>query len=465
MNEKEVMNLLNSIDDDLVDKKIDELMSKKGEVINMGRIKSRAVDKLNEQGSRKRKIGKKPVIAAAVAATLLISAVAVNAAEISKAIKSFFNKSAVYSTVVDGDAFYLPEEVKLNDDLTLVNFSVSKDRAMMMVRSSEQLDDKGFEGLNIAVVPKNDAKTTYAVSGYMPVDNGECHFLLMNDTKNDMSVTPFKDFTLTIAGGSYDISLAKAESVNVDDLVVGKSGAEADDSDTQNTELIANVAGKAEAKDGKTNIQLVAGFDDPDLKLRALGKSVLTEFKHGFENRENDSIGYSSSSAVNPILAYDADNNPYTLEIPEDSVGNPATLFETDAAHGTGLTVKLPSISVGYNRIIENLTLEIPREGEIAVNKELDFIIQKAKVTSVKRISENTAVVEFELNTGNDKTVSIIDMGTYSSNVKQGDTVINGNKATMTITFDKDIEEARFSFSWPTYSIQGNWAIELDGAK
>lgn len=463
MNENDLMNLLNSIDDDLVDKKIDDLLNQKGEVIDMGRIKEKSLNKLQEQGTRRNRKSKKPVAAAVIAATLIIST-AVYASEISTAIKSFFNKSMVYSTVVDGDAFYLPEEIKLNDDITLLTVSVSKDHVMMNLKFESKLEDEEFEGLNIGIIPKNNEKNRYTVGGYMPIDNGICMFSFINLAEKNYDIAPFKDFSLEIAGTSYDISLAKAEGVNMDNLTVGKPNAADDGSDESSNDdapLIANVAGSIQEKDGKASIQLIAGFDDPELKLRTLGEFEFDEFISSFENYSDGSTGRGGGSATKPILAYDQNNTAYTLTMPEGALARPNTVFETDAKPDANLTVKLPAIVVSYEKQVESLNLTIPKEGKVALNKELDFIIQKAVVKSIERTSDTTAVIEFELNTGADKTVAITDLGVSSIGVSKAETVIKGNTATMTMTFDKNIDSADFTFQWPSYQIFGNWSIEL----
>ncbi len=471
MNEKEIMDLINSIDNDLVDEKIDDLLNERGESVSMDRIKEKAMNKITEKQVKKSKINKKTVIAAAIAATLTFSSV--YAGEISQAIQSFFNKSMIYSTVVDGDAYYLPQEVKLNDKFTLLNVSVSNGCLDISVKPYEKLADKETESLNVSVTPMDDKGIRYKVGGYgYNAEDGVMQFSFMNETENNYSINPFKDFIFSIDGSSYDISLVKAESIKTaGNLSVGKSeinteakvdtGKEISINKNKTTDLIANVAGMKEAKDGKTNIQLVAGFNDKDLKLRALGEPDLGEFLHEFKNYENGIIGSSSGSTTKPITAYDKDNNAYTLHEPKNAVGRPITIFEINADQDTDLTVKLPAVCAGYEKSVAEISLNIPKEGEASVNKELDFIIQKANVKSIKRISEDTAVVEFELNTGSDESVYIMDMGAYSEDVIKAVTTIKGNTATMTMTFDKDTENIDFKFSWPNYVIKGNWLIEL----
>lgn len=457
MNEKEVMNLLNSIDDDLVDKKIDDLLSEKGESINMNKIKEQAMKKIDSKQNKKFTFNKKIVAAAAVMLTLTVTTV--YAKDISQAIKSFFNKSVVYTTVVDGDAYYLPEKIKLNEKFTLSHVSVSKGKLDMAIISSEKLGDKKTEELNLLVTPMNDKNIRYSVGGYGGVDpDGIMTFSFMNETEGNYNIAPFKDFILTINGQNYDVSLAKAESLKTDeDLVLG-------DHDQANP-LIANVAGSTSVNKGLTNIQLVAGFDNPDLKLVDLKSPQSIESSQTFENKKDGILTVGGAFETKPIIACDKNNTEYTLKEPKDAVGRPITVFETKAKQGTELTVKLPAILAGFEKEVAKIDLSIPKKGKISINKEIDFIIQKANLKSIERVSKDTALIELELNTGDDKTVSIVDIGAYSKDVLKGEISIKGNTAIIKVNLEKDIDNANFTFSWPKYVVRGNWSIDLVAAK
>ncbi len=457
MNEKELMSLLNSIDDDLIDKKIDELLNEKGDSVNMENIKEKALKKLNQNGSvKKSRRIRKSLVAAALVATLAVPTV--YADEISNAIKSFFNKTTVYNKVVDGDAFYLPNEVKLNEDLTLLNASVSEENMHIIIKSDIWKDDSCPK---IFIEPKSDESIRLEAGGYGIFNDNEWNFFFYKEGESDFNVQPFKDFKLLINDEPFDISLEKAESVKVENLTVGEAAISYVDTSVS-VDSIATVAGILTTDNGKTNIQIIPAFEDKDLRLSAIGTPLATEFISTFENFEDGSaVGSRTSSITNEILAYDKNNNSYVLQRPEKSTST-NTFFSVDEKAELPLTVKIPAISAHYEKQVTNYNIPIPKEGEIAIDKELDFIIQKAILKSVKRTSEDTAIVEFELNTGDNKSVSIIDISAISPDVKKGEIVITGNKAVMTLTFENNIEEANFTSSWAYYLIEGDWSIELN---
>ncbi len=471
MNEKEIMNLLNSIDDDLIDQKIDEFMKEKGECVNMENINDKAMNKLNTN-KHKSRIKKRYIAAAAVAASLTVTTV--YGSEISEVLKGFFNKSVVYSTVVDGDAYLLQSELKLDDNYTLKDVSVSSGKLEMTLLSKEKLEDSKVSLLNISAFAKN-SDTKYSVGGYsLNKSNDEILLLFMNETEQNYNIKPFKEFTFNVGGKSFDVALDKAENVAVDStLFVGKSEAETkvkpvNETATEETTQaiyppIATVAATASDNNGNTNVQIVTDFVNDELVLSKLGEPAFTKFEKRFENKDNGIIGSGTSSTVKPILAYDENSQQYTLEESKDSKRIPITMFETTAAAGKPLTVKLPALTTRYEKIVaDGITIEIPSEGKAELNKEVDLIQQKAVLKSIERISSDKAVVTVELNTGYNKGVKIIDMGEYSKEITKCETTIEDDTASMTLTFDENLEKADFHFSWPNFVVYGNWSIEID---
>lgn len=458
MNDKELTELMNNVDNELIDQKIDDLLEKNGNSADCSSIKEKAMKKLDHKQMKKMKLQKRYVLAASIAATLMVSTV--YAKEISAVIQSFFHKSVVNETVVDGDAYYLPQEMKLNDKFTLLDVMVSKDHLDMSVKLNEALGEKETDSLDVSIVPADNDKVRYTVGGYGYGSEGELEFSFMNAVENNYNIAPFQEFVLTIGDASYNVSLAKAEALNTDErLNIGTSP------EAEQVPLIANVAGSSAKRMEETDIQLVASFEDKDLKLKALGEPEFSEFSHKIENDGEMVLSAGTGGVTKPILAYDKSNTAYPLTEPKDAVGRPITRFETTASADTDLTVKLPAICVGYEKDVTQLSLQIPKEGEVTINKELDFLIQTVNVKSIKRTSDTTAVVEFALNTGKDKNVFITDLGAYSKDVIQAETKINGNTATMTMTFEKGTDNVDFDFSWPNYVIQGNWEISLGAAE
>lgn len=457
MNEKDVMSVFNSMDEDLLNEKIDELLAEKGESMDMDSIKEKAMRKLNERENKKKRIGKRALLGAALVATLAFTTV--YADEITEALKSFFNKSTVYSTVVNGSAYYLSEEVRLNEEMTLTQVSVSKDRLDMVIRTNGQLDPNTFDDLDITAVPRHNSEVMYAVGGLGGVGDDQYSFSFYNATEENYHIEPFDAFDLTLGEESYPIVLTEAEAVKVDEsLSVGVSEIDA----VEEAPLIAHAAGTIVEKDGKKQIQLIPAFEDSDLRMSALGEPEASEFKFSFENTEDGGVlGFGTGAVTKPIMTYDYTDTAYALTVPEDTTGGYVTIFDIDSKAETPLTVKLPAILAHYEKEVASLTLPVPKEGEIILNQELNLIIQQAIVKSVKRVSENTAVVELELNTGSDGSVTITDIGAYSADVAKADVLVKGNTAVMTMTFDPALEEAAFRFSYPHYVIRGNWSIML----
>ncbi len=450
MKDKDVFNLLNSIGEDLIDEKIDEIMNKKGESINVNAIKDKTMDKINEKQVKGKNFKKKTVVAVAIAATLTLSTV--YASEISDFIKSLSNKSVVYSTVVDGTAYYLPEEIKLNDDFTLLYVNLSDGLLEMTLMPNRDLTFKEVENLNISVVPKDNQGTSYSVGGYGYGNDGAIELRFMNAGESNYNIKPFKDFDLIIDGKSYDISLEIADKLNTSNGLV--------ESEVQ-TDGIMNIAGRKTNNDGKTNIQLIAGFKDPELRLISFGEPTSSEYVDMFENNEDGTVSTSTAHDTKPIVAYDEENNSYELNEPKDAVGRPITMFETTADYDKNLSVELTKAIVGYEKEIDSLSIAIPDNGKVEVDTELDFIIQKLNIKSIERASDDTAIIEFELNTGEDDSVSIIDIGAYSDDVVSAITTINDNKGVMTIKFDENVSNVDFEFSYPSFLISGNWLVDF----
>lgn len=456
MNERDVMSILNSMDEDLLDAKIDELLAEKGEGVDMEGIKEKAMHKLNERESKKKRVGKRLMLGVAVAASLAFTTV--YADEISSVLKSFFNKSAVYSTVVDGSAYYLAEEVELNDRLTLTHVSVSKDRLDMTIRANGKLEDGELDHLDISVVPRQNTEMVYKVGGLGSWGDNQYSFSFYNEKEKNYHIEPFDAFELTLGGEGYSIMLTEAEAVKVDEMSIGVSEAK----EPEEVPSVAHMAGSIIEEDGKRRIRLIAGFEDADLKLSALGVSRSAEYKHSFENDGEGVVSVGSGPLTNAIMAYDSAGKGYTLSVPEDASSYPITVFDIGTEAETPLTVKLPAIGAHYEKEVASMTLAIPSEGETTSSQTLDFIIQQGVVKSVKRVSEDTAVVELDLNTGGDKSVCITDIGAYSRDVVKAETVVKGNTAVITMTIDPNLEEAAFRFSYPYFEIRGDWSIMLE---
>ncbi|MCT4563385.1 MAG: hypothetical protein N4A68_03520 [Maledivibacter sp.] len=450
MNEDKLIELLNNMDDDLIEEEIDKLMN--GVEIDMDSIKKKAHQKLNNNNKKGRGKKKLPYVAAACLCLLTITTV--YADDISEAIKSFFNKTPVYSTIVDGDAYYLKESHTLNNDIKIESVMVSEGKLEMELTSDLSLSELG----DINIIPKNNPDIIYFPGGYSGGDGEEKneYFLsFMNKTENNYNIKPFKDFQFTIAGNSYDVSLEEAKSLDSKDEI------HISNNPVNNVEGV-NIGAKVIKENEKLNIQLVSSFKDKNLKLVNFGKPTEETVAATFEDLgENGVVTTSTGNQIDSVYVFDEIDNKYILEIPQDSKGYPVSIFETDAPKDKGLTLKLPSIIASYDGEIDSLSFSIPDEGEATLNKEIDFKIQKAIVKNIKRVSPTSAEIEFELNTNGDENINIRSFNFYSTNIKKISTEFSGNKAIMNLELDEKLDTANIEISYPDFVMNGDWVIDL----
>lgn len=72
-----------------------------------------------------------------------------------------------------------------------------------------------------------------------------------------------------------------------------------------------------------------------------------------------------------------------------------------------------------FEKTINSSSLQIPKQGQIDLNKEIDLTIQKTVLKKITRLSPASAQVEFELNTGEDKNIKIRSFEFYSPDMKK----------------------------------------------
>ncbi|MCY6484831.1 hypothetical protein OW763_10810 [Clostridium aestuarii] len=448
MNEDRLNELLNNCDDDLIEKEIDKLLE--GVEINMDSIKKKAYQKLNNSNKKVRRKKRLPYIAAAVCICSL-SLTSAYAEDISQAIKSFMNKTPVYSTMVDGDAYCLNEKYELNKDITINSVMSSKGKLEMKLTTNLSKD----ELKDINIISKNNSDTVYSPGGYSEGEN-EYFFSFMNETKNNYDIKAFKDFKLVIAGKSYDVSLEKAKSLDLNKKIYT---AEAKVNNIKGVNV--GVTKTVDKNNNKFYLQLITSFEDKDLKLNTLGKPIARKVECMLENGKNGISSSSTSSKPEDIYVFDEMNNKYKLSIPENSKGRPVTTFETKAPKNKNLVVKLPALVACYEKTIDTFSLDIPSKGEKILNKKIDFNIQKAVLKKITRVSSTSAKVEFELNTDGDKNIDIRSFDFYSRDVKKINAEFNGDKAVINLEFDKNIDNANIEISYPEFTINGDWVINM----
>lgn len=450
MNEDKLIELLSNFDDDLVEKEVDKLLE--GVEIDMDLINKKAHQKLNSNNKKGKHKKRYPYIAVACACLLCITTA--YADDISEAIKVFFNKTTIYSTIVDGDAYYLKEGYNLNDDIKIESVMVSEGNLKMELTTHLSLTELG----ELNIIPENNSSTVYYPGGYSQEED-EYFFLFMNKTKDDYNIKPFKDFEFVIAGNSYDVSLEKAKSLDVNNQIYTSDT-------TANNINGVNIGAKIIDENEKLNIQVITGFEDKDLKLARLGKPTEIKASYTTENLdEGGIISRSSNNEVDDFYVFDEMNNQYKLEIPQDSKGRPVTIFETDAPKDKRLILKLPAIIALYKKTIDSFSINIPDEGEVTLNKEIDFTIQKAVIKNIKRISPTSAEIEVELNTDGDENIDIRSFNLYSPDIKKMFAEFNGNKGIINLEFDEKLDTTNFEISYPQFVMNGDWVINMNESK
>ncbi len=443
MNEDKLMELLNRIDDDLIEQEIDKLLE--GVEIDMESIKKKGYKKLENNKVKRKRI---PYIIAACICVL--SMTIVYAEDISQAIKAFMNKTSVYSTIVDGEAYYLKEGYDLNKDIRIENVMVSEGNLEIEITTGFSKDELG----EINIIPKNNPNIIYYPGGYSEEEN-KYNFTFMNKAEENYNIKPFKDFNIIIGGNSYNVSLEKAKSLDLDKKIYTSNV-------IKNNLQGVDIGAKLIDNNGKLNIQLIAGFEDKDLKLVKFGKPFKQKVFYEVEDKGKDGIFSSgTSNRTEDLYVLDEMKNQYKLEIPKNAKGRPVTTFETNAPKDKSLTLKLPAIIASYEKTIDSFSLDIPNEGEVALNKEIDFNIQKAIIKKIKRMSETSAQVELELNTHGDENIKIRSFDIYSPDIKKISTEFNGNKGIMNLEFDKNMNKTNVKISYPDFIMNGNWVIDM----
>ncbi|AGL00394.1 hypothetical protein [Desulfoscipio gibsoniae] len=446
MNEDKMLTILNNLDDDLIEKEIDNLMD--GVECNMESINKKAHKKLDKY-NRKIKFRKQlPYVAAICACFICINTV--YADDISEAVKRFFNKTPVYSTMVDGSAYYLKDSLVLDDNMVIDSFMVSEGRMDMKFTSK-----LGISILkDTRIIPKDNPNTQYVMGGYSE-DNGKYTFSFMNGKEDNYNIKPFKSFDLIVGNKTYSISLDQAKSLDETQKLFASEA-------TSNQIGLVDVGANSLEKDGKQAIQLIASFKNKDMKLSKFGRPVDSTVKTTFENLGEDGIVSTGTGLrTEDIYVTDESGTKYKLEVPADSNAFPVTTFVTDAAIDNKLTLKLPALIASYQKKVDSLKIIIPKEGEEILNRDVDMFAQKAVAKSIKRLSPTSAQLVFQLNTGNEKYVGIKSFHIDSKNILKASSEFSGDTAVMILEFNKDVDEINLDISWPKFVMNGNWTINM----
>ena len=353
--------------------------------------------------------------------------------------------------MVDGKAYYLPERLKLDDQTTVDSFMVASDRMEMELTS----DLSGEAICNIKVVPQNNSSVEYTSGGFSVEGDNKYFLLLVNDKEKNYKFIPAKEYNLLLGGKTFTMALEEAKSLDGTQKL-------AESAPNANKIDLVTVGANSIERDGKQAVQLIASFKDQDMKLEAFGESKNKISRLTMENLgKNGLTSNGTGLKVGDIYATDEKGSKYKLEKPKDAKTMPITTFVTEAPQGTSLTVTLPALQACYQKNVDSLSINIPKNGMETLNREVDLIAQKAVVQSVERLSPTSAKLTFKLNTGNQEFVKIKSFNVYNSDVKKIDSEFNGDTAIMTLEFNKRIDAADLEVSWPSFEINGNWTINL----
>jgi len=448
MNEDKMISMLGSLDDDLIDQVINDLME--GVDCDLESINNKAQQKLTKHNRKAKLRQRLPYVAAVL--LLFVSINTVYADEISQVFKKFFNKTPVYETMVDGKAYYLKDPLVLNKNLTVDSMMVAEGRIDMNLTAN--LDDAALDGIKI--LPKNAPGTEYTMGGIGQDDENKYCLSFMNAKEENYNIKPFQAFDLQVGGKTYKVDLDEAKSLE------GSQKLAASDATANDIDLVTVGANSIE-KNGKQAIQLIASFNDKDMKLMAFGKPNEMTAYNTFENRGKDGmISAGGPSRPEPIYATDQSGAKHQLTKPANAKVYPITTFETDASKDSQLTVKLPALMAIYQKLnVDHITVNIPQEGTKALNNTVDMVAQKAVIKSIKRLSPTSAELTFTLNTGAEKNVSISSFELEGPDIKKYSANFDGDTAVFTLEFAREAAAYDVDISWPSFVMNGNWTINL----
>ncbi|MGE5391573.1 MAG: hypothetical protein ACM3PE_10985 [Deltaproteobacteria bacterium] len=447
MNEDKLISMLGSLDDDLIDNVIDDLM--KGVDCDLESINNKAMQKLAKHNGKAKLRHRLPYVAAVLLLFVCINTV--YADEISQAFKSFFNKTPVYETMVEGKAYYLKDPQALSKDLTIDSMMVAEGRIDMNLTAA---DASALE--NIKIIPKNQPGTEYTMGGIGQDGDNKYFLSFMNAKEQNYDIKPFQAFDLQIGGKTYTVSLDEAKSL-------GNSPKLAASDATANKIDLVTVGANSIEKNGKQAVQLIAAFKNQDMKLDAFGKPKTMSTTNNFENLGKDGmVGSGGAPRPEPIYATDQAGARHQLTKPANPKAWPITTFDTDASIDSKLTVNVPALLATYEKSdVAHITVNIPKEGERALDHEVDLFAQKAVFKNIKRLSPTSAELTFALNTGADENIKISCFDLNGPDIKKYTAKFNGDTAVVTLEFATKADAYDVDISWPTFVMNGNWTMNL----
>ncbi len=456
MNEKELHELIQSIDISLVEQELEDLTTDLE--IDMDSISKKAYERL-KKGKRKMKRRFLPIVAASLIVVAGVSSI--YASDISDFVRSFFNKKEVYSTIVDGEAYYLEEPVALGDGSSIDEVIFTKNT----------LDMRLTYPTKDGIVPKVELVTNtgevYTPGGYGYADDKkrELLFSFWNEEEGNYIFKPAKEVELILNGKGYAFTLTEGEQVIKEGEIIPPVDniAEASSDKEEVTKTVIDWVNIGYKKiDG--GISIVTSFDDKELKLSAIGTMKYNDVRTNFKNDRSGIIGGGTSSATLPLIGVNAENKEYLFVQDKNSaLARPVTKYLAELPAGKSVELQVPSIMVKYEKRLIELDLDLPEDtDEVSFNKELDLKLQKMQLDSIKRTSPTTATLMFTLNTGDKREVEIREASVYSKDVKSAELNWNNGKCIMEAVFEEGTEKITLSVGWPEFVVNGDWKFVVE---
>ncbi|MEA5135237.1 MAG: hypothetical protein VB035_03770 [Candidatus Fimivivens sp.] len=428
MTEGQIWSFMQVLDDDLMENEWGNLMA--GIEMDVASISQKTHDKIRKQQEKVKGRRKKMWIFAAAAWCILVGTSTVYASEIKDFFKFFLNKAAIYSTVVEGQGYYLDVPVKLDDggELRKVIFAGGKLELVLTLPSGKQ---------TATLSVRADDGHSYTPAGYSRGPQGvEASF---------NNISPSAKIYLTVDDKEYPVALTAGVS-----LVSGSDIIPAEENAIDWVHI-----GYRRVDDG---VQIVTDLVDKNLDLIEIGAPKREKVNSSFSNKDH---GLSTtSSRTKPLIGADKDGNTYEYVRDPQETGRPLTVFTSNAPAGKEIKLTVPSIIVDAPKELVKVRVNIPALNEkIGVDQEIDLGLQKMVLQSVKRTSEATAELKFALNTGNQTMVAIREAVVESADAQSGELLWENSSCTMQLTFDKAPKTAELVISWPSFVINGNWVL------
>jgi len=432
-----------------LDSTVINTLNSKAEEINprqgMGeRVKSAVISGTQKE----RLIRRRPLALYGYVAAVLLLFVSINtvyADNISQTLRSLFGMTPVYTTTVEGKAYYLKNPVSLDKNLTIESFMVAD--GVMEMQFETDLGTQLFK--HMKVVAKDGSSAQYYIGGVVEDPKKHYLFFFTNETKD---IKPASTFDLIIGGKTYSVALAEAK--NLDTSGISPANA-------ANKINLVSVGAASTDKNGKQVVQFIATFTDKALKLTALGDPVDKTVIANYEQKENGLIYRLTEDKTQPLYATDKSGAKYKLTAQSDAKAQAITIFETDASPGRPLTVKVPALLATYEKALGITKVSLPKNGEKALNQAVDLVAQKAVLKSAKRTSPTSAVLTFQLNTGADKNIAIRSFDISSGSIKNYNAEFSGNKAVVTMQINPGTDVLELGIARPAFVMNGGWTIDL----